>query len=327
MTWGYNIGFLRGFGYAPAMPHFCAGGCYAPRPFPSLSYGYRPFFGPANFGYISYPYSFGMYSHRRPYRPAPYDLGYMPSHYSYAPTSYGSSAYAFSSGFNEGLTLGIMSYPYQSDRYTTPYAAQDYYVYDYSYSAPRASRSYDYSSNGRSSSTRSRRGRSSTRGGGRCKYEYGNYSRADAIQHAKADSRLESIAGGGTGWSCAATFENDITYATEGTSALLDAVVAKIRETKPGFELLVTSALGTASSPHSKRIRNSHYNPDNVKLDFDKSTWNGKPEDFAKALMNTGYFQFAVVEWHKNGKGWHIDAMFKPEALAKARNGQLSLVA
>ena len=154
--------------------------------------------------------------------------------------------------------------------------------------------------------------------------EYSRMSKSDAERQAANDPRLEYIGNGGNGWSCSsASFVNDITYATKGTSALLDKVVEKIRKIYPDFKLVVTSALGTKNSPHKKGGKKSHYNPCNVKLDFSRHTWKGNPQDLANALMGTGYFQFAVVEWHSDGEGWHIDAMFKPEALEMAQQGNL----
>lgn len=292
MNWGFSIGLTNmNYNFGFYRPTFCN---WPPRP---LRCGYmpNPFIPP------------------RPdyFKPAPYYFGYMPP---YRPYSYNPSS--FSASFTQGVILGALFGTCSQNR-NLPGNTKDYKDYtDYSYIPLQPKKTSTLSDN-----------TSITGGNISNNYKYANLSQYEALGQASADTRLEAIGRGGTGWSCADTFNNDITYATNGTSALLDAVVAKIRKTKPEFTLLVTSALGTASSPHAKNTKHSHYNPDNVKLDFDKSTWQGQPEDFAKALMDTGYFQFAVVEKHKDGKGWHIDAMFKPDALAQARNGNLSFAA
>lgn len=143
--------------------------------------------------------------------------------------------------------------------------------------------------------------------------EYGSMSKNSALQKASNDSRLEFIGNGGKGWSISdASFRNDIKYATSGTSSVLDGVVAEIRKTDPNFSLLVTSALGTASSPHSKNA--GHYNVESVKLDFGGGMSKAQATKVASQLRETGKFDFADPEC--DGATWHIDAQIKKEFLA-----------
>lgn len=143
--------------------------------------------------------------------------------------------------------------------------------------------------------------------GGKCS-EYAKMSRSTALNKAQNDSRLESIASGGTGWSCSsADFRNDIMFATKGTTERLNRAIAKIRQTNPSFSLKVTSALGTSSSPHCQN--GGHYSVDATKLDFGGGMSKAKAQETARLLMSTGEFAFANPEC--DGKTWHIDAKLK----------------
>ncbi len=153
---------------------------------------------------------------------------------------------------------------------------------------------------------------------GRSKYfgigsEYGNLGMNAALQKARSDSRLEFIGNGGNVWSISSgSFINDIKYATRGTSQVLDDVVSEVRKSDPNFSLLVTSALGTASSPHSKRA--GHYDVNSVKLDFGGGMSKSQATKVASQLRATGKFDFANLEC--DGSTWHIDAQIKKEFLA-----------
>lgn len=147
---------------------------------------------------------------------------------------------------------------------------------------------------------------------GGTKSEYANLSKAAAQRKAATDPRLESIAAGGKGWSISSvSFQNDIKFATVGTTKLLNQIVEEIRKTDKDFSLTVTSALGTRTSPHTAA---GHYNIDNVKLDFGGQMSKSKAEKVAQQLMATGKFDFANPEC--DGKTYHIDAQFKKELLA-----------
>jgi len=321
MTFGYGIsladGFMNGFGYGMGL--YRPSMHYPPRPNPYIFH----------FGYMGNPYRIPpyydfncpipFYSDFMQPPPRPYWGGALYQEYPISP--YGG---AYGNGYALGALTG--AYRYANSGLENYYASRDYANYNYYYNPSRASRinsPYSVSSNrqtGRVNNSQSRTG-----GRARGRYEYSRLSRADAINRAKMDDRLEYIGNGGTGWSCSsATFANDITYATKGTSALLDAVIAKIRQTDPDFTLLITSALGTATSPHKKNITSSHYNPDNVKLDFGGALNETQANSIAKKLMATGYFEFAHVEYNGGSSGtYHIDAMFKPEMLEKAARGEI----
>ncbi len=144
------------------------------------------------------------------------------------------------------------------------------------------------------------------------KSEYAKLSQSAALKQAAGDSRLESIAAGGIGWRVStADFQNDIMFATAGTTELLNSVVKEIRKKDETFSLTVTSALGTKTSPHRAR---GHYNVENVKLDFGGQMSKAKAEKVAQQLMATGKFDFANPEC--DGRTYHIDAQFKKEFLA-----------
>lgn len=143
--------------------------------------------------------------------------------------------------------------------------------------------------------------------------EYSALSKSAAINKAQADSRLEYIGNGGDGWTISdASFINDIKYATKGTSDLLDEVVAQIRKEDKDFNLVVTSALGTANSPHAKKA--GHYDLSSVKLDFGGGLSRSQAARIANQLESTGKFEFARIEC--DGSTYHIDAQFKKELLA-----------
>jgi len=124
----------------------------------------------------------------------------------------------------------------------------------------------------------------------------------------------ESIANGGKGWSTnAASFQNDVMFAARGTGQILDSVIAK----NPDLfgKLIVTSAYGSKSSPHS--IGNKSHYVGGGKLDFSLAGMNdAERKAFQKKLLSTGYFEFANIEKQSDG-GYHIDAKIKENQLKK----------
>ena len=346
MSWGYfgliaAGDFMNGMSYAIGgyRHHRCD--CPPPRPL----FFHR---GPAHYlGFRHTPcYDF--------YGPGPdrFDFFDEPLPYGYGRPCCGYGLYRPSGMYRAGYELGELIGYYadggRSANYSNDYSDYGYYGNRNDYSGYRdysGYANYEYrgsyerlniNPNSGSSTARTntasgvtagsqRAGTSSSSSSGNSRYEYGNYPKMEALGRAAADTRLEAIGGGGTGWSCSsASFANDITYATKGTSRLLDATVAKIRKTDPNFTLLITSALGTATSPHKKNITCSHYNPNNVKLDFGGALNKTQADAVAAKLMSTGYYQFANVEYNGGSSGtYHIDAMFKPDALARARNGEI----
>lgn len=232
-------------------------------------------------------------------------------------------------GFFDNINLAFNGYyygnsmPYFSYPTLFNYSFRPSQSYGYDFSSPTTYSSYQssYQSSGKPTlgsltSARSQAKPVARRSTG--KYcgkgsEYGSMGKSFALQKAKTDSRLEFIGNGGKGWSISdASFRNDIKYATRGTSGVLDGVVSEIRKTDPNFSLLVTSALGTATSPHSKKA--GHYNVDSVKLDFGGGMSKAQATKVARQLYATGKFDFADPEC--DGATWHIDAQIKKEFLA-----------
>ena len=106
-----------------------------------------------------------------------------------------------------------------------------------------------------------------------------------------------------------ADFCNDIPYAKKGTGALLTKISDEI-----GEELIVTSALGTKTSPHSKGNSScSHYNEKNPKLDFGGGLNHSEATSLANKLKNTGYFSRVAVEANGDGN-YHLDVQIKDSA-------------
>ena len=136
---------------------------------------------------------------------------------------------------------------------------------------------------------------------------YASLSREQALEKAKNDPNLEELKGG-TGWELGQTFDNDIPYARKGTGQLL-AEASRLT----GEKLTVTSALGTATSPHTKGSGTaSHYNEKNPKLDFGGGYTEEKAKEMAEKLMETNLFEFVTPEDNKDGTGhWHLDVKFK----------------
>lgn len=244
------------------------------------SFGYNSSFGISNNSY----YSFGSYGYTKPVL---FNFG----------------------GYNKTYTP---TYSFRLPSISTNYKFTDSYS-DYSSFAPPsdAFSSTSVSSRKLGSLTASNK-RQVTSYSGKTS-EYAGLSRNIALSKARQDSRLEYIGDGGYGWSISSgSFRNDITFASRGTSKLLDDVVREIRRKDPNFTLLVTSALGTANSPHAKKA--GHYNTDNVKLDFGGGMSKAQASKVAAQLKSTGKFAFANIEC--DGQTWHIDAQFKKELLA-----------
>ena len=137
-------------------------------------------------------------------------------------------------------------------------------------------------------------------------HAYASLRREDALKKAKADSNLEELSQG-EGWSISkASFINDIPYARKGTGELLTKVCKNARVT-----LTVTSALGTANSPHDKNITGaeSHYNELNPKLDLGGGLTAKEAQELKSKLEKTGCFSRIVVE--SDGETSHLDVQFK----------------
>lgn len=169
--------------------------------------------------------------------------------------------------------------------------------------SPIVTQSYNYSSS--TSSTNS----SSPSSFRRSSYLYANLSRSEALIKAKNDSNLELLTNG-NGWSISSgCFTNDIPYAKKGTGALLSKISAEI-----GEDLVVTSALGTKTSPHAKGNSDcSHYNDKNPKLDFGGGLNYTEATSLANKLRNTNYFSRVVVEANGDGN-YHLDVQIKDGA-------------
>lgn len=109
------------------------------------------------------------------------------------------------------------------------------------------------------------------------------------------------------GLQLANTFTNDARVARAGSSAILQAVQAKI-----GAPLLITSAMSSKTSKHALGLLG---HAGGQKFDFDAS---GLNEEQAKAkaaqLYATGYFSHAEAEYDKKTGQWHIDARISNQA-------------
>ena len=148
-------------------------------------------------------------------------------------------------------------------------------------------------------------------------HKYANLTRTEALSLASRDSGLEELKNG-TGWRISDnSFKNDIPYAKKGTGALLSQISAEI-----GEDLVVTSALGTKTSPHAKGSSScSHYNENNPKLDFGGGLNQSEANRLANKLRNTDYFSRVAVEANGDGN-YHLDVQIKDSAY-----NNLSLIA
>lgn len=161
-----------------------------------------------------------------------------------------------------------------------------------------------------SSSSSSRTSSSSSTG---YRTDFASMTQTQATRAAEASPHLERLDEVGNGWKLGNTFENDIKYAAKGMNNFLDHLASKISKDLPsGTDLTVTSALGTASSPHSKNA--GHYDPVNPKLDFGGRMTNDEAEHLASSLQSTGYFSHILVEPHGDGYA-HVDVRVKESVL------------
>ena len=150
-------------------------------------------------------------------------------------------------------------------------------------------------------------------------FKYANMSRAEALTAAKKDSNLENLEdlANGKKWTLnSASFPNDIPYAKKGTAKLLDKVYEAIdkynKEHSCNIKLVVTSALGTTSSKHTrKRDKISHYNELNPKLDFGGGLSEQDAKALEKILNDTGLFCHV---YRHEGSDNHLDVQFSDEA-------------
>ena len=142
---------------------------------------------------------------------------------------------------------------------------------------------------------------------------YAKASKAEAEAMAKKSPHLERINNAGKHWHLGGTFKNDIPYAMKGINELMD-YVGKHVESRIGESLVVTSALGTKTSPHTKRGNNTHYNPTNPKIDLGNAWSKSRCEKVAKELISTGLFDFVNVEKNRGSSTYHIDMRFKDNA-------------
>ena len=140
---------------------------------------------------------------------------------------------------------------------------------------------------------------------------YASMSRAAALEAASKDPNLEKLTGG-TGWSVSdSSFVNDIPYAKKGTGAVLEKAATLTGET-----LVVTSALGTETSPHAKgNSSESHYNSANPKLDLGGGLSLSQAEQLKVKLEGTGLFSRVVVE--SDGDTAHLDIQIADSAFEK----------
>lgn len=147
--------------------------------------------------------------------------------------------------------------------------------------------------------------------------DYKSLTRSEALNAAKRDPYLERLMTtvSDKGYTITINedvdFINDIPYARKGTMDVLLAAADRV-----GRNLRVTSALGSKTSPHSgSSTGNSHYNPNNPKIDFG----GGMSHDTAKALKrdleSTGLFNFVNIEY--DGDTAHLDAQIKMSAYDK----------
>ena len=138
------------------------------------------------------------------------------------------------------------------------------------------------------------------------KSKFSTMTKTEAIRAAEASSYLEKLTAG-NGWSVSsASFTNDIPYARKGMGSFLTRLSKEI-----GENLVVTSALGTATSPHAKD--GGHYDETNPKLDFGGGLTIAAAHSLKSKLDNTGYFSRVEVE--VDGNTAHLDVKVKESAL------------
>ena len=145
--------------------------------------------------------------------------------------------------------------------------------------------------------------------------DYANLSREDAEEEAEKSDFLEKLENGSDFSISDGSFVNDIKYAAKGMNKFLSKLAKKIRR-KTTTKLVVTSALGTKNSPHSKgSAAVSHYNPTNPKIDFGGQLSHEKGRELLACLRETGYFSRCEIEYH--GNTCHIDVQVKQSELDK----------
>lgn len=138
--------------------------------------------------------------------------------------------------------------------------------------------------------------------------KFASLSKSEAINAAETNPNLEKLSGG-NGWSISSSsFTNDIPYARKGMNAFLTKLSSQI-----GENLVVTSALGTATSPHAKN--GGHYDETNPKLDFGGGMSESEAYLLKAKLDGTGYFSRVEVE--VDGATAHLDVKVKESELAK----------
>lgn len=141
---------------------------------------------------------------------------------------------------------------------------------------------------------------------------YGALTRAEALEKAENDPNLECLTPDNEYvFLLNESFNNDIPYAKKGTMAILKKAAEEIGET-----LYITSALGTSSSPHAGKEKNSgHYDPTNPKIDLGGGLSETEAKELAQKLNSTGYFEFVNPEPNNDGFGnWHLDLKIDKDA-------------
>lgn len=145
---------------------------------------------------------------------------------------------------------------------------------------------------------------------------YRSLYREEALNTAKKDPNLERLMTtvsekGNKVVISQASFVNDIPYAKKGAMDVLLAAADKI-----GQDLTITSALGCKTSPHSgSSTGDSHYNPNNPKIDFGGGLSHDAARSLKKDLESTGLFNFVNIEY--DGATAHLDAQIKMSAYDK----------
>lgn len=119
-------------------------------------------------------------------------------------------------------------------------------------------------------------------------------------------------------------FQNDALAARQGTSQILGIIGRKMFQ--QGFgKLRVTSAMGSATSPHSMSQgpnKVDHYAGQKVDLALSQYYQNEKrAKEYAARLKATGYLSEATAE--KRGGVWHIDARISDEAYEALRKKEV----
>ncbi len=139
--------------------------------------------------------------------------------------------------------------------------------------------------------------------------DYKTLSRSSALDKAKNDPNLEKLTGGANWKISEASFKNDIPYAGKGINKFLNKLTEELN-----INLTITSALGTASSPHAKN--GSHYDGKNPKLDFGGGLSEEMAKELVEKLNKTDYFEYAKKEDHGDGTS-HLDVKIKDSTLKK----------